>query len=150
MAASKYQLLIHLADERQQAAAERMGMAQSRLAESRSRLDQLDAFREEYRQRLVSGGGQGISIIQYQDFRRFLSRLDEAMIQQQQDVDRCAQRFVMERQAWQMEYKKFKAYEKLLQREREREAQKEARLQQKQTDEFATRQFWDRSHGNDF
>ncbi|MFB9157656.1 flagellar export protein FliJ [Chromobacterium violaceum] len=147
--ASKYQLLIQLADERQQAAAERMGMAQSRLAESRSRLDQLDAFREEYRQRLVGGGGQGMSIVQYQDFRRFLARLDEAMIQQQQDVDRCAQRFVMERQAWQMEYKKLKAYEKLLQREQEREVRQEAKRQQKQTDEFATRRFWDRTHGGD-
>ncbi|AXE28549.1 flagellar export protein FliJ [Chromobacterium phragmitis] len=149
MAASKYELLIHLAEERQQAAAERMSLAQNRLAESRARLEQLDAFREEYRQRLVGGSGRGISIVQYQDFRRFLSRLDDAMVQQQQDADRCAQRFVMERQAWQMEYKKFKAYEKLLQREREREAQKEAKRQQKQTDEFATRQFWDRTHGGD-
>ncbi|XLM23002.1 flagellar export protein FliJ, partial [Chromobacterium piscinae] len=49
------------------------------------------------------------------------------MVQQQQDVDRCTQRFMLERQAWQLEYKKFKAYEKLLQREREREAQLEAK-----------------------
>ncbi|KUM02469.1 flagellar export protein FliJ [Chromobacterium subtsugae] len=145
----KYQLLIHLAEERQQAAAERMSLAQNRLNEARARLEQLDAFREEYRQRLVGGGGKGMSIVQYQDFHRFLSRLDEAMIQQQQDLDRCTQRFVMERQAWQMEYKKLKAYEKLLQREQEREAREEARRQQKQTDEFATRQFWDRTHGED-
>ncbi|OHX18997.1 flagellar export protein FliJ [Chromobacterium sphagni] len=145
----KYQLLIHLADERQQAAAERMSLAQSRLNESQARLEQLDAFRNEYRQRLLGGGGKGMSIIQYQDFQRFLSRLDEAMLQQQLDLDRSTQRFVMERQAWQMEYKKFKAYEKLLQREQEREAQTEARRQQKQTDEFATRQFWDRTHDED-
>ena len=145
----KYQLLIHLAEERQQAAAERMSLAQNRLNEARARLEQLDAFREEYRQRLVGGGGKGMSIVQYQDFRRFLSRLDEAMVQQQQDLDRSTQRFVMERQAWQMEYKKLKAYEKLLQREQEREAREEARRQQKQTDEFATRQFWDRTHGED-
>ncbi|OBU88031.1 flagellar export protein FliJ [Chromobacterium subtsugae] len=145
----KYQLLIHLAEERQQAAAERMSLAQNRLSEARARLEQLDAFREEYRHRLVGGGGKGMSIVQYQDFHRFLSRLDEAMIQQQQDLDRCTQRFVMERQAWQMEYKKLKAYEKLLQREQEREAREEARRQQKQTDEFATRQFWDRTHGED-
>nr|WP_280637411.1 flagellar export protein FliJ [Chromobacterium subtsugae] len=142
-------MLIHLAEERQQAAAERMSLAQNRLNEARARLEQLDAFREEYRQRLVGGGGKGMSIVQYQDFHRFLSRLDEAMIQQQQDLDRCTQRFVMERQAWQMEYKKLKAYEKLLQREQEREAREEARRQQKQTDEFATRQFWDRTHGED-
>lgn len=48
-----------------------------------------------------------------------------------------------------MEYKKLKAYEKLLQREQEREARQEAKRQQKQTDEFATRRFWDRTHGGD-
>ncbi|UTH74351.1 flagellar export protein FliJ [Chromobacterium sp. IIBBL 290-4] len=147
MAQSKYQLLIQLADEKQQAAAERMGAAQNRLIQAQSRQQQLHDFREEYRHRLVDSGGKGISVMQYQDFCKFLLRLDEAMTQQTQEVERCTQRFVMERQAWQMEYKKFKAYEKLLQREIEREAQKEAKLQQKQTDEFATRQFWDRTHG---
>ncbi|POZ60480.1 flagellar export protein FliJ [Chromobacterium alticapitis] len=149
MAESKYQLLIKLADERQQAAAERMSLAQNALNQARMRLEQLDGFREEYRQRLVVSGGKGISVIQYQDFRRFLLRLDEAMAQQKQDVERCMQRFVLERQAWQHEYKKLKAYEKLLQRELEREALLESKREQKRTDEFSTRQFWDRSHGDD-
>ncbi|AUH50360.1 flagellar export protein FliJ [Chromobacterium sp. ATCC 53434] len=149
MADGKYQLLIRLADERQQAAAERMGLAQNSLNQSRMRLEQLENFRDEYRQRLVAGGGQGMSVVQYQDFRRFLARLDDAMEQQQQDLERCAQRFVLERQAWQMEYKKLKAYEKLWQRECEREALREAKLLQKQTDEFATRRFWDQTHGDD-
>ncbi|QEL55872.1 flagellar export protein FliJ [Chromobacterium paludis] len=149
MAESKYQLLIKLADEKQQAAAERMSLAQNALNQARMRLEQLDNFREEYRQRLMAGGSQGMSVIQYQDFCRFLLRLDEAMVQQKQDVDRCTQRFVLERQAWQLEYKKLKAYEKLLQREREREALQEAKREQKRSDEFATRQFWDRTHGED-
>lgn len=149
MAESKYQLLIKLADEKQQAAAERMSLAQNALNQARMRLEQLDNFREEYRQRLMAGGSQGMSVIQYQDFCRFLLRLDEAMVQQKQDVDRCMQRFVLERQAWQLEYKKLKAYEKLLQREREREVLQEAKREQKRSDEFATRQFWDRTHGED-
>ncbi|OHX17718.1 flagellar export protein FliJ [Chromobacterium amazonense] len=149
MAESKYLLLVRLADEKQQSAAERMSLAQNRLNQAHMRLTQLDDFRNEYRQRLVAGGSKGMSVIQYQDFHRFLSRLDEAMIQQRQDVDHCTQRFMLERQAWQLEYKKFKAYEKLLQREREREAQLEAKREQRRTDEFATRQFWDKTHGED-
>ena len=117
MAESKYLLLIRLAEDRQKAAGERMRLAQNRLADARSRQEQLDAFRGEYRQRLSSRGAQGISALQYQDFQRFLARLDEAMVQQQGEVERCTQRFLLERQAWQQEYKKLKAYEKLLQRE---------------------------------
>ncbi|NHR07982.1 flagellar export protein FliJ [Chromobacterium haemolyticum] len=149
MAESKYLLLIRLAEDKQKAAAERMRLAQSRLAEARSRQEQLDAFRGEYRQRLTSRGAQGISALQYQDFQRFLARLDEAMVQQQGDVERCTQRFLLERQAWQHEYKKLKAYEKLLQREQERAAVREARVQQKTSDEFATRRFWDKTHGEE-
>nr|WP_276539315.1 flagellar export protein FliJ [Chromobacterium alkanivorans] len=138
-----------MAEDKQKAAAERMRLAQGRLADARSRQEQLDAFRGEYRQRLTSRGAQGITALQYQDFQRFLARLDEAMVQQQGEVERCTQRFLLERQAWQHEYKKLKAYEKLLQREQERAVVREARLQQKASDEFATRRFWDSTHGED-
>ncbi|OWY39533.1 flagellar export protein FliJ [Xenophilus sp. AP218F] len=148
MADSKYALLIRLTDDKQKAAAERMGLAQARLTEARSRLEQLDGFRAEYRHRLTAGASQGMGIAQYQDFRRFLTRLDDAMQQQQLEVERCMQRFLLEKQAWQQEYKKLKAYEKLLERESERALKKQARAQQKMTDEFATRRFWDVKHGD--
>lgn len=146
MAHSKYALLIRLADDRQQAAGERMKQAQGRLNDARSSLEQLDAFRAEYQQRLTQGGMKGMSISQWQDFQKFLLRLNDAVTVQQGEVERCIQRFMLEQQSWQNEYKKLKAYEKLLKREQQRASIKTARLQQKNSDEFATRQFWNRQH----
>jgi flagellar FliJ protein len=146
MKPSKYALLVRLAEEKQEAAAERMRQAQARLAEALSRLDQLDAFRGEYRQRLQQSGERGIPVAQWQDFRRFIARLDDAMTTQQTEVDRCKQTFLLARQAWNNERKQLKAFEMLIEREREHLAALEGKRQQKLSDEFATRRFWDKQH----
>jgi len=149
MAQSKYLLLIKLTQDKQEAAAERMRQAQAKLVDAMNRQQQLEGFRDEYRQRLTSGGMKGMSIGQWQDFQKFLGRLDEAVRIQAGDVEFAKQRFIMERQAWRNEYKKLKAYEKLLEREQAEEKVREARREQKMTDEFATRRFWDQTHGED-
>lgn len=146
MKPSKYALLVRLAEEKQEAAAERMRQAQAKLADALSRLDQLDAFRNEYRQRLQQGGEKGMPVLQWQDFRRFIARLDEAMHSQQAEVDRCKQTFLLARQAWNNERKQLKAFETLIEREQVRQAALESKRQQKLTDEFATRRFWEKLH----
>ncbi|WP_293761889.1 flagellar export protein FliJ [uncultured Aquitalea sp.] len=149
MAQSKYALLIRLAEEKEEAAAERMRQAQGALVKAMGRQEQLDNFRGEYRQRLTSGGMRGMSIAQWQDFQKFLARLDEAVKTQDGEVEFAKQSFIMARQAWREEHKKLKAYQKLMERENERLQLQESRRQQKMTDEFATRRFWDKSHGED-
>ncbi|TDR82934.1 flagellar export protein FliJ [Paludibacterium purpuratum] len=145
MAQSKYALLFNLSQEKVEACAERMRKAQASQVAAQGKLAQLQTFLQEYQQRLTSGGIRGMGITQWQDFQRFLRRLEEALEIQQGEVDRCIQRFMLERLAWQNERKKLKAYEKLMAREALRAQRAEARRMQKATDEFATRRFWDQS-----
>ncbi|BEV71699.1 hypothetical protein THUN1379_11810 [Paludibacterium sp. THUN1379] len=149
MAHSKYALLLNLAQEKVDAAADRMRKAQAAQVAAQGKLEQLQAFLQEYQHRLTHGGMQGMGIGQWQDFQRFLRRLEEAVEIQQGEVDRCVQRFLMERQAWFLERKKLKAYEKLKAREAERALRAENRRAQKITDEFASRRFWDQTHSED-
>ncbi|GGY11031.1 flagellar export protein FliJ [Paludibacterium paludis] len=149
MSESKYVLLIRLSAEKADAAAERMRRAQANLANAQNKLSQLNAFLAEYRQRLCDGGMEGMSIARWQDWRLFLARLDEAVVVQQRDVDRATQHFVLERHAWQEARKRLKAFEKLLERENEKQRAATARREQKTTDEFAARRFWDRTHGEE-
>jgi len=148
-AVSKYSLLFNLAQEKVDAAAERMRKAQASHESARTKLGQLHAFLAEYQQRLTAGGMRGMGVAQWQDFQRFLLRLHEAVEIQQGEVDRCVQRFMLERQSWLSERRQLKAYEKLMERERERAQKVEARREQKQTDEFASRRFWDQTHPDD-
>jgi len=149
MAESKYSLLLRLAGEKLDAAAERMRRAQAQHNGAESKQRQLHEFLSEYQSRLKNGGVRGMGIDQWRDFQHFLRRLQEAVEIQQGEVERCLQRFLLERQAWQNERRQLKAYEKLMERERERESRAEAKRAQKMTDEFASRRFWDQSQGEE-
>jgi flagellar FliJ protein len=149
MADSKYALLLRLAQEKLDAAADRMRRAQAQQINAEGKLRQLNDFLHEYQDRLRSGGMRGMGVGQWRDFQRFLLRLQDAVQIQQGEVDRCAQRFMFEKQSWQNERRQLKAYEKLMEREQERVAQAEARREQKRMDEFAARQFWDQTHQED-
>jgi flagellar FliJ protein len=149
MADSKYALLLHLAEEKLDAAAERMRQAQILQTRAEAKLQQLKDFLAEYQVRLRTGGVRGMGINQWRDFQQFLLRLQEAVQIQQGELERCIQRFMLEKQMWQTERKQLKAYEKLMERERERAVRAEARREQKVTDEFAARRFWDQSHPED-
>jgi flagellar FliJ protein len=149
MAESKYALLLRLAQEKLDAAAERMRRAQAQQNVARGKLGQLSEFLSEYQQRLKNGGVRGMGIGQWRDFQQFLLRLQEAVQTQQGEVDRTIQRYLLERQLWQNERRQLKAFEKLIERERERERIVQTRREQKMTDEFSSRQFWDRTRGDD-
>jgi flagellar FliJ protein len=146
MADSKYALLLRLSEEKLEAAAERMRQAQAQQNNAQAKLQQLNDFLLEYQARLKTGGVHGMAIDQWRDFQHFLMRLRDAVQTQQGELERCIQRFMLEKQSWQNERKQLKAYEKLMERERERAERAEARRAQKLTDEFATRRFWDRTH----
>lgn len=149
MSGSKYALLLHLAQEKLDAAADRMRKAQAQQVNAEAKLQQLKDFLLEYQARLRTGGVHGMGIGQWRDFQHFLQRLQDAVETQQGEVERCIQRFLMEKQAWQNERKQLKAYEKLMERERERRERAEARRAQKQMDEFSARQFWKQTHPED-
>jgi len=68
-----------------------------------------------------------------------MQKLDDALEQQQREVDRAMQRFLMEKQAWLQQRKQLKSYEVLQAREKARLALKQRRQEQKALDEFAAR-----------
>lgn len=142
MAQSKYELLKRLASDREEEAARRMGQAQARLEDAQGKLQQLQAYRDEYQARFSAQGQTGMSKTQWLDFRQFLGRLTEAVGTQSLEVERFMQRYQQERQAWQEERKQVGAFEKLIEREEHKAATREAKREQKSTDEFAARQFW--------
>lgn len=136
---SKFDLLIRLATDRLDAAAERMRKAQAAQQQAENTLLQVKGFIQDYQQRMLQQGQAGTSVAQWADFRLFMQKLDDALQQQQREVDRAMQRFLMEKQAWLQQRKQLKSYEVLLEREKDRHALKQRRQEQKALDEFAAR-----------
>lgn len=136
---SKFDLLIRLATDRMDAAAERMRQAQQMQQQAERTLQQIAGFIQDYQQRMVLQGQGGTSVAQWADYRLFLQKLEDAHVQQQREVERATQRFLLERQAWLQQRKQLKSYEVLQVRERERLALRQRRQEQKALDEFAAR-----------
>jgi flagellar FliJ protein len=136
---SKFDLLIRLATDRLDAAADRMRKAQAAQQQAESTLLQVKGFIQDYQQRMLQQGQAGTSVAQWADFRLFMQKLDDALEQQQREVDRAMQRFLMEKQAWLQQRKQLKSYEVLQEREKARLALKQRRQEQKALDEFAAR-----------
>lgn len=141
MAQSKYELLKRLAKEREDKAAERMRRAQARLADANGKLSQLDLYRQEYETRFAERSQAGMSAAQWVDFKKFIGRIAEAVTMQQKEVEVADQRYQVERENWQEQHKQVAAFDKLIEREKQQAALKEAKREQKSTDEFAARQY---------
>jgi flagellar FliJ protein len=141
VAQSKYELLKRLAKEREDKAAERMRRAQARLADANGKLSQLDLYRQEYETRFAERSQAGMSAAQWVDFKKFIGRIAEAVTMQQKEVEVADQRYQVERENWQEQHKQVAAFDKLIEREKQQAALKEAKREQKSTDEFAARQY---------
>ncbi|HKO88153.1 MAG TPA: flagellar export protein FliJ [Burkholderiales bacterium] len=110
-----------------------------RLRDSEARLVMLMRYRDEYRTKLDSSSRNGVSVIELANFRTFLSRLEEAVAQQQADVNHWQQAVERSRENWREAERKSRSFGVLNDRRNERERSTAARSEQKQNDEFAAR-----------
>lgn len=127
-----------LVDDDASRAAKAFADAKRMLEEQRQRLDQLTTFRQEYRQQLqTSGDHQGIDAHRLRDYRIFLARIDEAIEQQQQIVQRSEQEAAQRRTQWLQVRGRAQALNKVVDRYRSEERQAEDKRHQRQDDELA-------------
>lgn len=110
-----------------------------RKAQQEKRLEELRAFREEYREQRSALLAQGTTASRLRDFEGFLLRLDEAIAVQEREVQRVRALWDGARQLWEGQRQKERAIGVLAERHAEGEVERESRLEQKRTDEFASR-----------
>ena len=96
----RFEPVVKVAENREQAAARGLGHAQATLAEAQQRLTELESYREEYIKRFHSTGAVGMSAAQMMDYRAFMVKLDQAIAEQGVVVEQAAQRVEQQRQEW--------------------------------------------------
>ncbi len=136
--------LQRLADKREQAAARAMADALRQLQEQRGRMEGLSGFRQEYAQRLIENGRQGMGVNRLRDHQRFLERLDEAQLQQVEAIRRAEEACTQQRQLWMLARRNSATYDRLAEQYRQAARHEAERREQRETDEHATRH-----HAND-
>src|SRR5690606_29946973 len=108
-------------------------------SESESRLTLLRRYRDEYRAKLDNATRTGVSALELSNFRSFLAKLDEAIAQQNADVAHWQAAVMRGRADWQKAERRARSYGVLNERRAEQARGREARVEQKQNDEYAAR-----------
>ncbi len=133
------QRLLELAHERTDDAARRLGELIGAEKEDDRKLALLLQYRDEYQARFMDAAREGIGPDEWRNFSAFIARLDDAIEQQQRIVAEARDRTVAGQQAWIAERNRLKAFDALSQRHQKQQARKEAKQDQRLTDEHAAK-----------
>jgi flagellar FliJ protein len=105
------------------------------LAESSTRLSQLETFKNEYEQRLETLSREGMDARQLAGYRQFLANLNDAINMQSQQVSSGEAELELRREAFLGHNQRRNSVEELVSRGRADLLREEARIEQRQSDE---------------
>lgn len=129
----------HIVDEAQKRLAMSVATFEKRVLEGEAKLLELERYKGEYEQAFAERAGRGISVTDLRDYQAFLSRLAEAIKQQQALVIRARAEHQAERLQWQEALKRSKALGHVVERWQAEERHVTERREQRESDERAQR-----------
>jgi flagellar FliJ protein len=135
----RIQPIVDLAENRQMDAARKLGQSRKVLERHQQRLTELVAYREEYSRHFDQGFKGGMGVMKLNEYRSFLSRLDEAIGQQRELVEQARRDCDHSRQGWLQTRTRSQALDKVKERYLGEERREAERVEQKITDEHAGR-----------
>lgn len=124
-----------LAETRERDAAREFGDAQRLLQAENDKLEQLKEYHREYVGRFHEAARNGISATRMMEFRSFISRLEQAINQQEDQLDKARNNNSRARAEWQQKQSRSKAIGKAVERHQTRERQATDKKEQAEQDE---------------
>jgi len=135
------QPLLDLAQNHTDAAARDLHALKVKWQEAEEKFRQLAAYREDYRAKLLQTTKLGMQVSLLRDFQLFLGKIEVAIRQQAEEVERCKKRWEDGRHEWQAKQRKLKAFDTLSQRHLSSERKREDKLEQREQDELSGNKF---------
>ena len=133
----RLQTVLDLAARRLDAATGELQKLRARLQQAQNKLEQLQGYRAEYDAAFSAALAEGLHADRLRDFQAFLVKLARAIEAQTAEVQRCRQAWEEEHQHWLRLRSKEQALQVLRVRHEHGESLRDARVEQKQQDEFA-------------
>lgn len=131
--------IARLAADRERQAARELAATLQEFDARLERLHELGAYREEYARRFKAASEQGLDAGRLRDFRSFLSRLDEAIVQQERLVAAARREWEACTVRWQGTRSRTRMLDKVMERLRREEERVARRREQGESDERAQR-----------
>jgi flagellar protein FliJ len=141
----RLQTVLEVAARRLEVATVELQKLRGRLQQAQDKLSQLQGYRAEYEATLAASLSRGLPADRLRDFQAFLAKLARAIEAQSTEVARCRQAWQEEHQRWLRLRSREQALQVLRTRHEHGEALRDARIEQKEQDEFALRRGRDRS-----
>lgn len=142
------QTLLDLSNLRLDEAAKQLGQLIASEQIATRRLELLTNYRDEYQTRFLEAAQQGLGPEAWGNYRAFIARLDDAIVQARQLVEQSQRQTSAGQQEWLARHGKVKAFDTLAERHVLKIQYGELRVEQKQNDEFGARQHF-QDKGND-
>lgn len=139
------QPLLDLSQLRLDEAARKLGELIAGEQEASRRHDLLVQYREEYRTRFVRAAQEGLHPGEWQNYTRFIARLDEAISQANSARTHTRQLTVAGQEEWISKRGRVKAFDTLSDRHQSRVAYQDQRKEQKASDEHGARRHAEKS-----
>lgn len=136
---ARLQPVLKVADLEVKKAARAVAWMQQRVTQEEQKLQQLQLYQEEYHSNLVHDGQRGISAARLQMVSRFSSNIDQAMVQQGQQIAAVKQQYQQVREQWNARDLRHRQLEKMLERIHKQEEAQQHRQEQRNHDEYARR-----------
>lgn len=133
------QTLLDLSNMRMDEAAKKLGALIAGERAAAERLEILSSYREEYSSRFVVAAQSGLRPEEWQNYRHFLDRLDEAIGQARELLNQSQRQTKVGQDEWLDKRGKVKAFDTLAQRHEQRQQYAEMKSEQKLSDEHAAR-----------
>ena len=129
---TKLQPIANIRKQQEHNAGRLHGEARQEMERQQKQLDELMSYREEYIKGFESVGKSGLSAIQAQEYRLFINRLDEAIMQQRQFVESEKNKCEVSHQEWLHKRSKSKIINKVVENRQELEHLQKEQAEQKE------------------
>ena len=133
------QPLVHLAQQKNDAATKKLGQLNQQQQTAQSKLDALLQYRSDYQTKFIEQAKSGMSPTDMKNFQDFIGRLDQAIKQQQSMCEKAKLGVQTGRGELMDTTRKMKSFDTLAQRHVDAEKKIEAKNEQRDQDEISSR-----------
>jgi flagellar FliJ protein len=131
--------IVNIKATQEKNALEILGAVQRRRFDMQAQIESLLVYRKEYQDRFDRLGAKGVNVAQLLEFRSFIDKLDMAIVGQEQVLSSIEAELIAKRKIWEELHNKTESLQKVCDSALKVEMKQEAKREQLEQDERASR-----------
>ena len=135
----RLKVIVDLNADNEKKALQELGIVQTKKGELEKQLENLEQYRQEYKDQYQSISEAGVNIAKLLEFRSFISKLDKVIEDQEQAISVLEDKLIFVRQSWERQHQKTRSLQKVCDSAKAEEVKLEDKREQNEQDERATR-----------